>query len=366
MLAEKWTCEHSSNILGNEITVNTIKTELHKEPNQTWFIFGGTGTGKSNMISCILKEEKFKSTIFDASFKRSVKSIKIKVNEVISHSHFCKNAIVFDEFEHVVEENFGAAVLIDLIKTIKNVPVFVIMNNSVKLRVLKLCTKFKYHIHDMTSPHESILIKYIRKIAKREHLKISKKNIVHRIKFFQTDVRKLINSIKVPFDESESQLSFFVKNDNLSTVNYVLENKESLNSKIKSIESDIFASVPIVHENYIIITATSSHAKISRLMSECDIFHTYIYATQAWDLLFTCAICGVLIPCSLAHKQRVNKYGTILSRMSNAQTKDKAVKTLMKSLNVSTLSQLHACKLLQKSLNINKKTTTSLNNIVKF
>ena len=365
MLAEKWTCEHSSDILGNEIIVNTIKTELNKEPNQTWLIFGGTGSGKSNMISSILKEEGYTTTVFDASFKRSVKSIKSKAEEVVKHNHFCKKAIVFDEFEHVVEENFGAVVLIDFIKTLTQVPVFVIMNTMVKLRVLKLCTKFKYNVCDMCKPDQNVLLNRIQKFVKKEKIKIKKKDILERLQIFQTDIRKLINSLEFSF-QSESNTNTFSKFDNLFSVNYVLENVRNTDKKIKVVESDIFASVPIVHENYIVITDSYYHATISRLLSECDIFHTYIYGTQAWDLLYTCAICGVLMPCLKAHTKQVSKYGTILSRISNAQTKDKAVKSLMTTLNVTTLPQIGACKLLHNNLDMNKKLMTTLNNVVKF
>ena len=365
MLAEKWKCKHSSDILGNEITVNEIRTELHNGSNHTWLIFGGTGSGKSKMISCILNEHGYTTTVFDASFKRSVKSIKSKAEEVIKHSHFCKTAIVFDEFEHVVEENFGAVVLIDFIKTLTQVPVFVIMNTMVKLRVLKFCTKFEYQVFDMCTPDENILLNSIQKFVKKEKIKIKKRAILERIHIFQTDIRKLINSLEFPL-QPESSTNTFSKFDNLFSVNYVLENQSNTDKNIKVVESDIFASVPILHENYPSIAKSCKHAMISKLLSECDIFHTYIYSTQAWELLYMCAICGVLIPCLVAEKKHVSKYGTILSRISNAQTKDKAVKLLFSSLNVTTLPQIGACKLLQNKLNISKKLTTTLNNVVKF
>ena len=372
MFASKYACSKSSEILGNSRVIKEIKGEILKfeenrefEPN-VWLLFGGTGSGKTSIANTVLKEAGYQITSFDACFKRSAKMMKSKVNDIVLHKHFENVAIVFDEFEHIIEENVGASVLIDFLKQIVNIPIFIVSNNNVSARLLKVCTKFSFNKHTVSTPSKEELQKHLMNIVKRERLKIPTISIKRRIDHNSTDIRKLINELSTPENIKCCGTTLFSKVDNLSTVNTILMSDESLDMKIKAAEADIFASVPIVHENYISICDPKYHKTIAHLLSLCDIIHTYVYVTQSWSLLYVPVVCGVVTPCSMSQKKRVNKYGTILSKISNAQTKEKTIAKLYTQYSVSTIEQLHAIKLLSSIKQVKTKNTAQLKSVINF
>ena len=314
-------------LLGNKTNYAIVKScVLNKK---LCVICGGVCSGKSVLAEEIVQMLNFKSLYFDASVKRSVKYI----NETIAtfvYANAEKKVVVFDEFEYIIQENVGANTIIDLLKHVQ-VPVIICIQSNYIKRMYKITGKHSATYVDMCKPSISALVKLCKDEAARQKIKVTQKAIKEKIEIFNTDIRKLLNSLNTNSKVHELCTDCYEVGDIL------FDCKNTIVHKMSLAQQDLFIIVPIVHENY--LNVSRDVPRCASLLGECDKIHTVMY-NEGGAMYEHCSLLGAAFVSYYCSKPKTIKYGSVLSKISNIQTKEKTIKKLFEETQVQTIDQL--------------------------
>ena len=331
-----------SGIIGSDelcalLTNNCKKGVVH-------ILSGNSGVGKTTIVRHVLETSNIPFVSFDSRTKKSIKYITEHSTDFIKHDNGDKRALVFDEFEFFVDECVGVKSIVDLVRTLGALT-FIITSQASIIKVAKHFGVLKPMYHTMPVLPSNETLELCKSFCKSNKLKMPVSELRKRIAVFHPDIRKLLNNLCSPSTGNDFR-----------DINYVIfhkllhNNYTSFDSKLSAASSDIFSLVPMAHENYIKWGTSDAIPKASESLAMCDAIHTHMFTNQLWDLIDTVSCLGVIHPSVIisANKAKLAdiKYGSVLSKMSNLQTKLKTIKTIKNVCNATTNEQLVATKLL--------------------
>ena len=114
---------------------------------------------------------------------------------------------------------------------------------------------------------------------------------------------------------------------------------------------DMFMIPAIIHENSTKMCKPEHMAKIADAFSSGDVFHTYMYQTQAWDMSETYCALTVLYPSRFfkvpASVDDVD-YSTYMNKISNISVRRNMIERLSDSLGKDSIEQVYVAYKLSK------------------
>jgi DNA polymerase III delta prime subunit len=321
--------------LGDHIIFDEIKKNIG---NGIQILHGESGTGKTSVINLICNTNNIDALEFNAGSKKSLKYFNEKIFDFLSNKSLEKTkAIIFDDFEVLIQEHIGAISILDILCNYTQHPIFICVNSFYiqKLEKYKKCNMFFYKI---PMPTKALITKHCLNITKKENIPKSKTIIQKLIHENYPDIRKIINSL---LQINNNKFDIFC-HDFTSQFTILQSKSMNLESKLKIGENELFIQIPIFHENYLNMCDNDNISTISESLSNADVAHTYIYLNQLYNLTYLVVINGICIP-SYYMKNANNykiKYGSVLSKVSNKKTKDKIFCSTKDILNTQTIEQL--------------------------
>ena len=358
-----------NSIVGNEDVIQKLKRCIRDKCGALQIICGVSGSGKTHIVRSVLQSEGYHPITFDASEKKSIKNYKQKMYDAMSHIQHQRTALFFDEFEALISDNVGARTIIDYLGTFlrksSEVPVVVACVPSVLNKVLKYArtAKLAVETHVTKCPSYDQLIQLCLCEANQLDIKVSRETIKDKVKMCDGDIRSLIKNVACS-DLTSTKLTLSEDHETLFNA-LMTRTCKNIDQEIKMIESDSFSLIPMMHENYPGMVSRNTHYKIAHSLSECDNLHTNMYATQSWETSYAHFVTGVLIPRLHVTKKASCKYGSLLSKISNRQSKLNSMEKLKEDCNVTTVDQLIALSNMENP-NLSKRTQESLKRLIKF
>ena len=317
-------------------------------------VHGPVGCGKTQLVQSVLQTENKITLHFDASVKRSIKNVNDTIHE-FRLSNIENKIIFFDEFECVMSEGLGASSIFSILEGSK-LPFIVCIDSGFMLRMQKISGKRCTYIA-VQKPSKSALLRLCTTIANREKISISQKRLKEKIEFYDSDIRKLVNNIASKDLSLRNDLSCY-------DICHMIFKWTDISANIKLAQSDVFSIVPIMHENYINISSNVDHC--AKLLSDCDVIHTTTYSSQC-DYSDICSLLGAVYTSRLCDRYAGGynfKYGSVLSKISNIQTKERKIQTLKTCCNVKTNQQLFVLEKIGYTVNLDKKQATMLQKLL--
>lgn len=339
LICDKYKPQQLNEFLGlNHITENDIQLK----EKEILVIIGESGSGKTSLTDYIIKYHKFKEINIDHHSIKSIKNL-LEIFNNTQYTFHVKTCIVFSDFECIMNDNVYNNTIIQNIKKVPHNVIFTV--HSEHFDKFERLYKIDYKKIYINSPSKAELSKYIRKIAKIEKIQVDKTKIEKCLKNLP-DIRKTLENLII---DNEKNVYFHQLNTKISNF---------FNGKFDDMiyYSDMFHTVPLLHENYIKYCKKINISEISSIFVYADIIQTRCYKTQQWNQsIFIMMLLMNIIKDGL--KKRTYKsddlhYGKILSRMSNKQTKYNIFKRLYKDTNSETTVQLYLCKRLNPSIKL--------------
>ena len=319
---EKYKPTKSSELICNTLQVQKIINWLNNFKNPTTpssiIITGPHGVGKSISIQLILKEKGYvikelhsndseNKKIINDMMNSSIKSMD--VYDLLLQRNGSKYAIIINDTETITsaKEKSYLTTLFKLNEKEKSFPMIFIsapQHNKLISDIKKskgLEIKFEH-------PSDKNLTDFIKKIAAKEKIKITDKNIIKKIiSFSQYDVRRLIyilHNLYYNFGSKEIKISDVVefcdcsqvKNIDISlfdATKQLLNKYNGVNESIILYETEKVLIPLMVHENYykpMVYKCDNNRNRlqvmrdISTLISKGDMVETNIYTDQNWYL----------------------------------------------------------------------------------
>lgn len=339
MLLDNFHIQKDDDILGNKLELNI----LHEKNRKIYIIYGKIGCGKSRIIEYILNTC-FKLE-FNAYSKKSLKYIKDEVENFIKFNTFDKQKVIlFDDFEVFIQEGVGAGSIIDTLKQV-NIPVYIVVHEIHLNKMKKICTKGNFEYIHIKSPSKDEYIAFFTKFCKSQSLKITKTKIKSIVSSNYPDMRRIAFSID---GMNLGKIDIF-SNNYVETFDRLRSNTLSFSEKLLFAESDIFTQLSVFHENYPNLVDKQKIHTISDSISIGDIYHTYSYINQEWELMYVSILCGIIYPSQYFRYNKKPTYASIISKISNLKTKEKNKTELLLSKGIDSYEQLKCLWLLEKT-----------------
>ena len=285
-------------------------------------VSGQYGCGKSTIINLILQEYNV-INIKELSANSDINSKLIL--SIYVNSHNKNNVILIDDWESIIT-SCDKKGIIEIIKDNNYnrwMPMIIITNNKHDKQISTI--KKSSNEIKIFNPYPSEINNWIHNICKKENITI-KDNLIQNIsEHCQNDLRRILiflnelylnyqnvyinddvlNDIKKSMGQSSQSTNLFYATE------YLLTKYENLNNCLDLYKIDKTVVPLMIFENY--HKYTSYNHVIMDKISLSDVFESYIFCEQNWDLLEVHGLISCGIP-----SYYINKY-------SNGKTKQKLI-----------------------------------------
>lgn len=243
MLVEKYKPKHLSDILANPGAVKKVKEWIFqsirgRSEKKVGVILGAAGTGKSSMVSCVIKDYNLDYIISNSSEKRNKDNLlKTFQKATLFKSLKGSRLLVLDDFDSIRKTSHRT--IVNLIKE-SRFPFLIVCEDK---KNLPAQIKNSAVFFDLRAPRSDMIFKYIKSICQKEKiyyedsvlLKIAKesKNLrdaLNSLESGETDETGKVHDIyeltsKIVFGFKDVREAFSNSKENPSTVlNWVEEN----------------------------------------------------------------------------------------------------------------------------------------------
>ena len=338
---EKYRPQKLEDIIGNEITINSIRNWFQDFKNKKLntkraLLFSGPpGLGKTTMAHAILREYGYQIKEYNASDVRSKKLVHANLYKLINIGYVDKLiqddykpfGIIMDEVDGMsCGDKGGMAELIQFInpnrgkRSVKKEdkssvnnrwlpPIICICNNNYDKKIIDLkkdCFEISFQ-----KPKLADLIKIINKICQLEKFQITSSSKKLIAEYAQGDYRRLIIFLQnlymlLPNKQQVIDDNFILKHYQVfckkeldltlfETINKLLNQKLTCEEILKIYETDKSLLPMMIHENYInfiidLQKKSSAFVKLEAIQSsidsiiEGDIIDKTMYNNQSWYL----------------------------------------------------------------------------------
>ena len=348
-------------LIGYDKLYKTLASAL--DSKKLIILYGPTGSGKSTIVANALREAQYCPLWIDSRTRRSIQTIQNDVSTAVYYNGtFVQNAIVADELECMLSETFPMGQMLSVLnEAVARVPVVLICHKSCEEKLTKLTCKIDCTVLYTQKPSIAALVT----LCESKRCTLTKKEIRRRCVANNGDIRKLLANLSNAEDcelLSENAMS------HCELFAQVMNRDDSLptGTRVNLAFSNIFSLIPMVYENFVHLVPTNNHWKALSFLCEGDVLHTHLYSHQSWTMYYACVITAVLCTralCTLQSNEPIC-YGSLLSKISNMQTKKLSLERLKSECKVTTPEQLFALKRIVESNprkhGLRKQTASSL------
>ena len=310
-------------MLGNEENKKKFLDYINSEEDNIILIYGPIGSGKTIFWKESLND--YNCIIYDNENKKSVQNIKEEIQKIYGFNFFMKNVIILEDTE---EDKQKFQILFDEFPKMKFV-----LTSSIKNYVPSLTNEYK--VINIEIPNENLIQEYFKTKSK----KINKTKIKTILKQNENDIRQLFIQLENNFmKDSKDKLLTSI----YSVVNKVFsKERTNMDLMITNGSLDIFSIPPMIHENYVTKCKTNK-ILLKNSLDVCygDILHTYMYKNADWDFI-PYVICQSILNSSYnCYPLETVKFGSIISKILNCQTRKKTTLNIFQMYNVNSLDEL--------------------------
>lgn len=292
---------------------------------QYCIVKGDIGCGKSYTVTKTLKKNNCNQLLFDIDTKTTYPNFISKLKESYNFKTFWNYIYVIDNAGAFFNDKGDIDFIVNEFPDIKMMFIISTLDENAFLKKIKTTNYTTIHIKPPTNSQ-------LKKIFK---LSQSVQEIKEIMKESSNDIRQLIYKCKYEIGNS-------VKDKQLTNMYSLCEEMFDKNVTVDEItqHADIFILPTMFHENYIKCNKINV-SDISYDVCIGDIFHTYMYKNANWDYMDFVIYTSVVQPLSKCNKSKVDvKYGTVLSKIMNCQTRKKTMKKMCEQYNVSNIQEL--------------------------
>jgi DNA-binding ferritin-like protein (Dps family) len=332
-----------------------LKSWLSNEDNYL-ILHGEIGCGKTYLCEKSLSEAKCNPIIFDFDNKTTYQALLNTIKESYGFKVFWNYVYIFDNAHIYFSDKSEIDFLSQQFPDIKII--FIIVNEEKSAFEKKI--KFTRHMFLQVEPPLASVIK------KKHNLKQTATEIKQLIKKYKSDLRQVIYNCQY----AELSTKDFQFSNMYDILHFAFRKKIDTKSLIQS--CDVFSGPVMVHENYTKCKKTNM-CNVSLDVLIGDLFHTYMYKNACWDFSEYVIFASVISPlekCSVSNIEI--KYGSVLSKIMNCQTRKKTMKRIFNEYNVSDIQELqcvYTCKHYYKNGNfvkLKKKDLSQIEKIITF
>ena len=324
---------------------------------------GEPGTGKSFTIGAACKQQGVTAVFIDACCKKSIRAIQATLAEA-SSGRLKRTCVIFDNFGSFVEDGLSISHLLDTLWAYK-IPLVFEIEQRFESKLRKLCRSGDVVYIRMSdhAPTKAALFELAKRHAAQNGLKVTQKAIRALIKEHFPNIRKILISLSDDVCNAEDTLC----TNSYDGLMHVL-GTDSTDFALKTAQCDFFMMPALVHENYLDLAEKRDYAKIADAMSQADVFHTFMYQRQAWELSEVYCAIGVLYPGSYMRQPATAddiRHSSYMNKLSNISVRRGTLQRLGVALNRRSVEQLYVTMALAKKNRravpkINKSTMSSL------
>lgn len=288
-------------------------------------IHGNIGVGKTYVLEDTLKKTNYQYIVHDIETKTNYINLKKKLSESYGFQYFSKLVIIFDNaHQYFIDKNDINFLNHDFPKMKF---VFVLSTSDRSLLTKKISIPFEsVEILPPSAQHLKNFYKINCTISKIKKL----------MRMNNNDIRQLL--FQLNYNVSTT------KDVQLTNIYKLMENiftKDISHTQILN-NSDIFIMPTMMHENYIYCRSVD-YIKLSYDICIGDLMHTYMYKNTLWEFSPFVIYISLVSPMQYYKPTNIEvKYGSILSKMMNCQTRKKTFKNACNTYNVNTYLELHA------------------------
>jgi replication factor C subunit 3/5 len=217
---EKYRPTNIDNIVLEDINKIIIKNIISKKQFPNLLLFGPPGTGKTTTIINLIKEYQKKNEIqskdlimdLNASVERGIDVVRTQIQQFVMSKTLFHNGtkfIILDEVDYMTKNAQHA--LKNIIQIYKNMNVrFCLICNYIS-RIEKCLQDECMNMRFTQLPKQNI-IDFLKNIIEKENLKIDTNNIEYIYKYFDFDIRSMINYLQ---SNQNNMDSIKIINDNI-------------------------------------------------------------------------------------------------------------------------------------------------------
>ena len=291
-------------IVGNSTTIISFKKWFRsviegEEVPPFCYIFGEHGVGKTISIKIIFEYFGYEIVEYNETTQLDKKKIISQIEKISQNNGFNKlfetskkKGIVIDSVEKVLGESEKN---IKKIMNCKKLPIIFISNQK-NINSKNVFKKYSHCIR-YRKPWPNEIKDLGNRIIKNEKIKITKKSIEYIIKKCNGDVRYFLNVMKMASANEEKikikeakRIISFMERDNFFEVKEIIHNIFNKNCKIKNndiykqCETDTLLLTFSLQENYPKFYNFEDVCTISEQISDGDIFRSYMFNKQHWEM----------------------------------------------------------------------------------
>lgn len=319
-------------------------------------LIGESGTGKSFNIDAACRQQGATAVFIDACCKKSIRAIQGTLAEA-SSGRLKKTCVIFDNFGSFVEDGLSISHLLDTLWAYK-IPIVFEIEQRFESKLRKLC-RFEDVMYIRMRDHaptKTALFELTKRYVAQNSLKVTQKTMRKLIQEHIPNIRKILISLSDDVCNTEDTLctnSYDGLLDVLSTNN--------TDFALKTAQCDFFMMPALVHENFLHLAGKEDYAKIADAMSQADVFHTFMYQRQAWELSDVYCAISVLYPGNYMKPPATVddiRHSSYMNKLSNISVRQGTLQRLGVALNKRSVEQLYVTMTLAKK---NRKLTPKIN-----
>jgi replication factor C subunit 1 len=314
------------------VNMSDLEIEYSKRKGNL-LITGTHGSGKSTIVSIILKEGKYdviNLNMLDNKIKVDIDLISKLANKSDNNK---KTVLLIDELESVITLNDKNAVF-EIIKDNnfnRWMPIIIITNNQHN-KQLNETKKYSNEVK-IYSPFQSEIVKWINNICKNEKILLEYDLIPKFIEYCQNDMRKILiqldelkvnyPNLKINIGILENFMDIMKKKDQdfdlyKSTEGMLVDYKD-IDTCLELYDTEKVLMPLMIHENYYKFIKKDEYNKVLDNLSKGDILENYIYGEQNWDLLEIHGLISCVIPSYYINKYSNGKKTVFSQKMVNGR-----------------------------------------------
>jgi len=302
-------------------------------------LLGTPGTGKSYCITAACNQENAHPIYLDGSCKKSIKYIQSLLADD-NGERLKKTVVVFDSFDSFVEDGLSMNGLFDMLKRYK-MPLFFSANPNMESKMRKVCRLegVVYILMNEHNPTKTEVFEHLKLYVKENSIKVTQKKMRQLMQDHLPDMRKMLISLNGDVSSQGDYNCGNVYQHAKSILNH-----PNIDETLKTASYDIFMIPAIMHENSIKLGDPKKQSTLADAFSSGDVFHTYMYRTQSWDLIETYCALSVLYPsrqCKSPESDETIHYSTYMNKLSNISVRKSTIQRLCTALNKNSVEQLY-------------------------